>query len=464
MNFLSIVLFIFLLMYMSDFLTAYIAYLLAGEKMPFRKIFIWQFPAAIIQSIVYSVLMMIDNADFVTEYFNRRPLGIFVWLAIVGILEIPIICSWVYFLFRDTDAKRRFFYISTSFPFGILASYGANVLYGLFPSTASHSTLGDAMASVSVIALRFVCVIFIHIAIALVMYFVSKTSLWRKLQEFGNYPKMHIPMGLIFFLYYVFMGAYGPAYQSINWSAAVVSLPYIVLLGVVVIIVSDIKRTENLNTAKELLTQQQTYIKKLEAIQREIRGIQHDYKNILSGLYAQASDGNAEAVKEYIDTTLLKVDEAVSKDLRQMNQLTRIEIPELKGLIMTKIQEAERDQLSIQLEVVHPVNRSFMDTEDMLRCVGILLDNAIDSVREQKEGAIVLVLLQEENTLTIIVKNTVTNKPDMAKISMESYSTKGVGRGIGLSNYRKIVGKYSGATMETKIERDQFVQTLVLLQ
>jgi len=53
--------------------------------------------------------------------------------------------------------------------------------------------------------------------------------------------------------------------------------------------------------------------------------------------------------------------------------------------------------------------------------------------------------------------------PDLIKIWQEGYSTKGSGRGIGLSNYQNIIRKYPNATQETKIEGDNFLQTLILL-
>jgi len=54
-------------------------------------------------------------------------------------------------------------------------------------------------------------------------------------------------------------------------------------------------------------------------------------------------------------------------------------------------------------------------------------------------------------------------RPDLIKIWQEGYSTKGSGRGIGLSNYQNIIRKYPNVTQETKIEGDNFLQTLILL-
>jgi len=269
-------------------------------------------------------------------------------------------------------------------------------------------------------------------------------------------------MGTLYFLVYFSFFTFYVRPIPITQYLVGINLAYLALLVVVVLMVSDIKRTENLTAAQNLLFQQQNYINKLESIQQEIRSIQHDYKNMLSGLYAQASEGNITAVKEYIDTKLLRVDETVREDLSQMNQLTKIEIPELKGLILTKMLEAERDQVPFRVEVMFPVSRAPMATEDLLRCVGILLDNAIEEAQKQKGAAVTLLLLQEDSILTIVVKNPVRDKPDLSQIRNEGYSTKGPGRGIGLSNFQNIIQKYRNVTQETKIEGEYFVQVLVL--
>lgn len=129
---------------------------------------------------------------------------------------------------------------------------------------------------------------------------------------------------------------------------------------------------------------------------------------------------------------------------------------------MTKMIETECDKIPFHLEVMFPVSRASMATADLLRCVGILLDNAIEEARTQKDVGITLLLLQEDMSLTIVVKNRVQDKPDLTRIWNRGYSTKGSGKGVGLSNYQNIIKKYPRVAQETKIEGEYFVQVLVL--
>ena len=100
-----------------------------------------------------------------------------------------------------------------------------------------------------------------------------------------------------------------------------------------------------------------------------------------------------------------------------------------------------------------------MDTPDLLRGLGILIDNAIEAVPE-KEGQIRIVLLQEEKELYIAVVNNYAAEPNLNALSAKGYTTKGTGRGTGLSSYRKILSRYPGCIARTYLKDGFFVQEL----
>lgn len=444
MEFILGVLDVVVIYYLSYFVLSYIAYTFAGKKMQYMNLLLMQIPLAFVLGFV----VVIIRTNIFPEQLSR---------ILSYMIEVVFQVLWIFYLLRDMNKKKKFFYASTVFSM----SFFVDAIL-ILPIQAINTRLLDLIDLPLRGILNMSISLLVVWAVITAVRLASKTKLWSKMQAFGEYPKLYIPLGVIYFFLYLIVAIFGSSIMLIQLLVYVISLVYLILLSVVILIVSDIKKSESLDAAQNLLLQQRNYINKLESIQQEIRGIQHDYKNMLSGLYAQASEGNAEAVKEYIDTKLLKVDETVRENLRQMNQLTRIEIPELKGLIMTKMLEAECAQVLFRLEVMFPVVHASMATEDLLRCVGVLLDNAIEETREHENAAVTLLLLQEDKTLTIVVKNPVRDKPDLAQIWNDGYSTKGKGRGIGLPNYQNIIRKYPSAIQETKIEGENFVQGLVL--
>ena len=108
---------------------------------------------------------------------------------------------------------------------------------------------------------------------------------------------------------------------------------------------------------------------------------------------------------------------------------------------------------------MNPVTGVRMSTEDLLRCQGILLDNAIEAA-SKSEGKIRVVLLQDAGELYIAVANNYDEQPNLAALTKSGYTTKGKGHGTGLSSYRKMVSRCPDCMTRTYIKDDYLVQEL----
>ena len=73
-----------------------------------------------------------------------------------------------------------------------------------------------------------------------------------------------------------------------------------------------------------------------------------------------------------------------------------------------------------------------------------------------------VVLLQEEAQLFIAIANTYENKPNLRSMQMPHYTTKGKGRGTGLSSYHAIVASYPGCATRSYLQEDFFTQELCI--
>jgi Predicted signal transduction protein with a C-terminal ATPase domain len=135
---------------------------------------------------------------------------------------------------------------------------------------------------------------------------------------------------------------------------------------------------------------------------------------------------------------------------------------ELKGLLLVKLMDAKQAEVVIDLEVLYEVGKIAIDTSDLMRIMGILLDNAIEEAQTTVTKKVSVVILQEDDKTTIIVKNDSSSNVDMSSIWKNGYSTKGKNRGLGLGSYQKILNNYDNAFCETKIENGQFMQILVV--
>ncbi len=213
-----------------------------------------------------------------------------------------------------------------------------------------------------------------------------------------------------------------------------------------------------LQAQEALLSQQALYVQNLERIQQEMRDFRHDYKNLMSGLYVSAREGDLAPVQEMLKNMTGYFDEKVGEDIRRTTQLGNIRILELKGLVLTKLMEMQEQGIFCNLEVLYPVNRIDMEIPDVVRCLGILLDNAAEAAKETKKPEVDLMISSLESGVTIVVKNMVEEPPNLNRIWERGYSTKGEDRGLGLSIYRQVTGKYANVYQSASYQEPVFFQ------
>lgn len=208
------------------------------------------------------------------------------------------------------------------------------------------------------------------------------------------------------------------------------------------------------------ISQQELYIQNLESVQRDMRLFRHDYKNMMSGIYLQAEEGNLTAVQNFIGQMTENFDRQIGKKISQMTQLGNIKIPELKGLLAAKLVQFQRRNILCNLEVLEPVETICMPACDLCRAVGILLDNAAEAVEGMDKPTFTCMFITSRECMTILVKNPVSHVVSMSEIWKEGYSTKGEGRGMGLASYRRIMDSYGNAFPYTHEENGMFIQEL----
>lgn len=217
---------------------------------------------------------------------------------------------------------------------------------------------------------------------------------------------------------------------------------------------------EKIHVQEETIAQQQAHMELLEELQQEIRAFRHDVTNLFSGLTLQAQEGDLNGIQEFMRKTSSYFDEKLGNEIKQMDCLNNIRLYPVRSLLTTKLAAMRQRHIQSALEVLYPVQeRQIMETADILRGLGILIDNAIEAVPE-KDGQIRLVILQEERELYIAVVNNYESEPNLNALSEKGYTTKGSGHGIGLGSYHKILSRYPGCITRTYLKDGFFVQEL----
>ena len=202
------------------------------------------------------------------------------------------------------------------------------------------------------------------------------------------------------------------------------------------------------------------YSQQVEGLYQEIRSFRHDYANILSSLKIGIDQKDINLVSQVYDSVLKNSGKKLKGKRFDVAYLKNINDLALKSLLLSKLSEAQNLSVPVSLEIGEQFSIKNMEQIDFLTITSILLDNAIESAAE---GGIAVCFLEdtEWNKLVMIVKNsTLEREIELRDIFKRDNSSKGVGRGIGLANVRRILKSYPNVCLKTTSKNYVFTQIL----
>jgi two-component system sensor histidine kinase AgrC len=207
----------------------------------------------------------------------------------------------------------------------------------------------------------------------------------------------------------------------------------------------------------------QHYVKEVEAQAYEIRKFKHDYENILLSLNNFIIDDNMNGLSKFYNEKITSTIERMNLSNFQLENINKIQQEEIKGILIVKLMRAQNLGIDVQFEANDQIAEIAIDTIDLIRIIGILLDNAIEELVELTEKELYVGLLKDNNNVTFIVENTCReNLPNFRKLKQVGYTTKTKGQGIGLSNLADIISNYENVTVKTRINETIFVVEITI--
>ena len=427
----------------------YLLYLFCGRKCPWKRIFLL---AAVLVVLVIPLSLIMNWS--------------FLWLGQISYHGINILGNIVYFLVVERKQDRREMALYVIFSYFIWA-----IFYMLFIGI-TESFVNLAIAAYGIGLRVFLIVIFIEVFInsALIVF---ATLIERKYNVHLILERVirRLRSWVIVILCMIAATLVLSITDIINYTGFSIWISTsIICLIFVLILVSFLHQIrarmfqeEKGKMQAELLGQQEMYIQELESIQSSMRSFRHDYKNMMSSLYLQSREGNIQEIEKNIHSLIDEFDENIDRKMNLTVQMANIRISEVKSLLYKKITEIQKKGIDFRMEVMYPVEETGMKPLDLSRALGILLDNAIEET-EKTGGKISLVVSEQQDTVHIIVENTIEREVDLARIYEEGYSTKGSGRGTGLPGLRRIPEKYPGASLMTECENGTFIQRLAIMR
>lgn len=216
---------------------------------------------------------------------------------------------------------------------------------------------------------------------------------------------------------------------------------------------------------EQQLLQLSQYTKQVEDLYNEIRGIRHDFVNIIKSFGSAIQTNNMEHVEKIYNSTLRKLGGELQENKYDLINLSRVNVSSVKSILSTKFIEALQKKIEIKLEVVEPLDELYIEELDYIRILSIFLDNAIEESEKLKNPEITIAIIVDakiEQQELIIENRTDGREINLNLIYKKGYSSKSKQGGLGLSNVREILRKYDNVDISTEYEQGIFTQKLAI--
>lgn len=267
----------------------------------------------------------------------------------------------------------------------------------------------------------------------------------------------------------------GVFYININWNTSddavylaqincILFLTYELLMLIIVgILIFILKKDQTLKIKEIQMNNLKEYTDNLEHLYMDMRKFRHDYINIISSMAGFIESKDIEGLEKHFNEHIYPLNKKMNRNNYKLGLLKNILMPEIKGLLSAKIIRAQELGIDVILEIVEPIDKIDMDIIDLSRCLGILLDNAIEASLSSEKKRLNIAFIKKNSSILIIISNTFKGViPPLSKIFKTGFSTKGKNRGLGLSNLSEIMNNYSNTTLDTSISDDRFIQNITI--
>ena len=167
-----------------------------------------------------------------------------------------------------------------------------------------------------------------------------------------------------------------------------------------------------------------------------------------------------DGLERYFNKRILCLSEGIEANNLKIGNLKNIKVTEIKGILSSKLIRAQELEIDTFIDIVEPIEKINMDIIDLSRIVGILLDNAVEGAVECDKPSLKVGIINKENSILIVIINSVKDKIPIYKIYEKGFSTKGENRGLGLYSLKEITNKYNNVFLDTVLENNEFKQLL----
>lgn len=207
------------------------------------------------------------------------------------------------------------------------------------------------------------------------------------------------------------------------------------------------------------------YANKVEKAQLELRRFRHDYRNLLFSL---ASASNERNQNDMFNDTLKRLAHYSTQQIAEQDKyyrdLMNIKHDTLKSFLTMKLLDFEAENIPIHFECMSEIMDIAMEEFDLIRVMGVILDNAKEYIEEVGKGDVRLLILQNETKTELIISNSYYEAEcDITMLQTEGVSSKAYHEGLGLSNVNHVTDSYPNVYVQYVVS-DRFEISISIIK
>lgn len=201
----------------------------------------------------------------------------------------------------------------------------------------------------------------------------------------------------------------------------------------------DIQEALRTRRRERTINELQLTNRQMDALNLKMRAQRHDFLNHLQVVYSLLEMGESGEAADYL--------ERIYRELRTVSKVLRTRVTAFNALLQVKNAACEDLGIRLEMDIRSTLEGLPMPAWELCCVIGNLMDNAMDALADQPDGHIRLMVEDDLKGFRFTVSNNgPAIPPEIRETIFEpGVSTRGEGRGMGLSIVRGTLAEYGGS-------------------
>ena len=254
-------------------------------------------------------------------------------------------------------------------------------------------------------------------------------------------------VALVVFVLYLMLHS---GYNDYMLLGIVVAMALMAIWGASIDIQEALRTRRRMRTIYEL----QTTNNQMDALNLQLRAQRHDFLNHIQVVYSLLEMGESGEAADYL--------ERIYSQLRTVSKVMRTRVTAFNALLQVKNAACEERGIRLELDIRTALEGLSVPPWEICCVIGNLMDNAMDALSGVRDGRIRLEVRETLRHFTFAISNNGPAIPQSLRqhIFEAGVSTKGEGRGMGLSIVKNTLAEFDGVIELLPGEGTCFVVTI----